>query len=181
VVQHLQQRQQQGLPRESYAVNLSGVSLGDPEFATYVVQSIAQAQIDASLLHFEVTETAAIRHLDSAVHFMKTLRALGSRFYLDDFGSGLSSFAYLKDLPVDFLKIDGSFVRVMLEDSASFAMVSTINHLAHVLGLKTVAEYVENDILLKELKSLGVDYAQGFGVGRPEPMPPISSGSHMLP
>ncbi len=170
VVEHLHQRQLRGLPDKIYSVNLSGFTLGDPSLAGFVEKAIDRTGIDASLLHFEVTETAAIRHLDSAVQFMRLLNARGSRFYLDDFGSGLSSFSYLKELPVDYLKIDGSFVRTMLEEPTSLAMVSTINHLAHSMGLKTVAEYVETDDLKLKLAELGVDFVQGFGISKPHPL-----------
>ena len=101
---------------------------------------------------------------------MNLMRERGCRFYLDDFGSGLSSFGYLKELPVDYLKIDGSFVASMLENESSFAMVSTFNHLAHVMNLQTVAEYVENDALRQRLQEMGVDYGQGYGLMRPEPL-----------
>ncbi len=170
VIEHMSRRKDKALGAKIYSVNLSGFSLGDPSLADFVIERIERAGIDASLLHFEVTETAAIRHLDSAIEFMQRLKVLGSRFYLDDFGSGLSSFGYLKDLPVDYLKIDGSFVRTMLDDSNSLAMVSTINHLAHSMGLKTVAEYVESDALKQELAQVGVDYIQGYGVARPKPL-----------
>ncbi|MGH1372363.1 MAG: EAL domain-containing protein [Cellvibrionaceae bacterium] len=170
VVEHLRQRRLRHLPDKIYSVNLSGFTLGDPSLAEYVLNVIDEAGIDASLLHFEVTETAAIRHLDSAVEFMRLLKDRGSCFYLDDFGSGLSSFSYLKELPVDYLKIDGSFVKTMLTESVSLAMVSTINHLAHSMSLKTVAEYVETDALKQKLADIGVDFVQGFGISRPHPL-----------
>jgi diguanylate cyclase (GGDEF)-like protein len=170
VIAHLQERKHRGLAAQRYAVNLSGVSVGDDTFARFVLEQLAQHDIDPSLLHFELTETAAIRHLDCAIGFIEQLREKGCQFYLDDFGSGLSSFGYLKDLPVDYLKIDGSFVSAMADDSASYAMVSTINHLAHVMGLKTVAEYVENHELRQQLQELGVDFGQGFGLAVPEPV-----------
>lgn len=170
VATHLKERADNFLPPRVYTVNLSGMTISDPEFASYVLSAIERSGIDAALLHFEITETAAIRHLENAINFMQRLRERGSRFYLDDFGSGLSSFAYLKQLPVDYLKIDGSFVSSMLEDSSSFAVVSTINHLAHSMGLKTVAEYVETEDLLDALIDVGVDFVQGFGIARPEPM-----------
>lgn len=170
VVAHLKEREENFLSPRVYTVNLSGMTVSDPAFVPYVLSALERSGIDASLLHFEITETAAIRHLDTAIEFMQRLREKGSRFYLDDFGSGLSSFAYLKDLPVDYLKIDGSFVSTMLQDSSSFAMVSTINHLAHSMGLKTVAEYVETEELLDALIDVGVDFVQGFGIAKPELM-----------
>lgn len=170
VMQCLQARERAGLPDCSYAVNLSGVSIGDSAFADFVISLFGRYQFRPGLLHFEVTETAAVRHLECAVNFMNLMRERGCRFYLDDFGSGLSSFGYLKELPVDYLKIDGSFVASMLENESSFAMVSTFNHLAHVMNLQTVAEYVENDALRQRLQEMGVDYGQGYGLMRPEPL-----------
>ncbi len=170
VLDYLQQRQRQGLPLPVLSVNLSGATLGDGAFTEFVVDRIEQAGIEAAYLHFEITETAAIRHLDSAIGFMRTLRARGSCFFLDDFGSGLSSFGYLKELPVDFLKIDGSFVRGMLEDRQQRAMVSSFVQLAQSLDLKTVAEYVESADLRQALVELGVDYVQGDGIARAMPL-----------
>ncbi len=164
---YLRQRQENALPEESYAVNLSGASLGDEGFCEFVWSELAESGVPPRLLHFEITETAAVSNLEKAVEFMELFGEKGCKFYLDDFGSGLSSFAYLKDFPVHFLKIDGSFVKGLEVDSTSFAMVSTINHLAHVMGIKTVAEYVENIALLEPLRKIGVDYAQGYGIERP--------------
>jgi EAL domain-containing protein (putative c-di-GMP-specific phosphodiesterase class I) len=154
----------------SFAVNLSGTTLSDDSFAEFVLSEVNASGIDARRLHFEVTETAAVGNLSAALKLMKCLKALGCKFYLDDFGSGLSSFAYLKGLPVDYLKIDGSFVRAMTPGSIDFAMVSSINHLAKVMGLKTVAEFVENSEVLHLLEEIGVDYAQGYYFAEPSPM-----------
>lgn len=170
IMRGLAQRHSAGLPCRSYAVNLSGATLGDSAFVGFVTGLFERYPFPPGLLNFEVTETAAVRHLDCAVSFMQQMRSRGCQFYLDDFGSGLSSFGYLKELPVDYLKIDGSFVSSMLDNESSFAMVSTFNHLAHVMGLQTVAEYVENDALQERLREMGIDFGQGFGLARPEPL-----------
>ena len=154
--------------RRTVAVNLSGTSLGDAEFLRFVRREIDESGIAPEVLCFELTETAAINNLAHAIRFMNTLRALGCRFALDDFGSGVSSFGYLKNLPVDFLKIDGEFVRDIAEDSVDRAMVTAICGVGRALGIPTVAEWVENDAVLKVVRELGVDYAQGWGVARPQ-------------
>ncbi len=116
----------------------------------------------------------AIANLSSANTFIKALRNLGCYFALDDFGSGLSSFAYLKNLPVDFLKIDSVFVKDILDDPMDLAMVKLINEIGHVLGKKTIAEFVENEEIFEKLREIGVDYAQGFGIGKPRPIEKMS-------
>lgn len=151
------------------AINLSGASLADEDFLDFILQRQAQHRIALSSICFEITETAAIANLPKAAEFIASLRALGCRFSLDDFGAGMASFGYLKHLPVDYLKIDGSFVKDMLDDPIDHAMVEAINQIGHVMGKKTIAEFVENDAVFARLKSIGVDYAQGFGVGKPEP------------
>lgn len=151
------------------AINLSGASLGDPGLLNYIKQKFAEHSIPARIICFEITETAAVSNLIHAVTFIKDLKALGCRFSLDDFGSGLSSFTYLKNMPVDYLKIDGSFVKDMLTDSINHAMVESINQIGHVMGIKTIAEFVETQQLAERLKLLGVDYAQGYGVHKPQP------------
>jgi EAL domain-containing protein (putative c-di-GMP-specific phosphodiesterase class I) len=118
---------------------------------------------------FEITETAAIVNLSRAAHFIRELKALGCRFALDDFGSGLSSFSYLKHLPVDYLKIDGTFVRGLASDPVDGAMVEAINKIGHVMGLRTIAEYVEQDAVLEKLRRIGVDYVQGNAIAPPQP------------
>ncbi len=151
------------------AINLSGQTLGNEDFLEFVCNTIREFAIPARRLCFEITETAAITNLSEATHFINRLKELGCRFALDDFGSGLSSFAYLKNLPVDYLKIDGMFVRDILNDPIDLAMVRSINDIGHVMGKKTIAEFVENDEILAKLREIGVDYAQGYGIGRPEP------------
>ena len=130
----------------------------------------ASRGVDARHVCFEITETAAVANLRSAQHFIHTLRRHGCAFALDDFGSGLSSFAYLKRLPVDYLKIDGRFVKDIVTDAMDHAMVEAINQLGHIVGVRTIAEFVENDAILERLQQLGVDYAQGFGIHKPEPL-----------
>lgn len=148
-------------------INLSGLSLGDDAFLSHVVSRIRESEIPASKICFEITETAAIANLSSATMFIRTLKSLGCQFALDDFGSGLSSFAYLKTLPVDYLKIDGVFVKDIENDPIDLAMVKSINDIGKVMGKRTIAEFVENDRILSKLKEIGVDYAQGFYIGKP--------------
>ena len=152
------------------AINLSGHSLGDEQFLDFVVDLFVSSRVPASKICFEITETAAIANLEHASRFIGTLKALGSRFALDDFGSGLSSFAYLKTLPVDFLKIDGMFIRDIHEDPIHLAMVQSINEVGHLMGMETVAEFVECDAIVQVLREVGVDYAQGYGICPPRPL-----------
>src|SRR5882757_8509079 len=154
-------------PRRIVAVNLSGSSLSDEAFLKFVHQQINSFRIEPTAMCFEVTETAAIRNLSKAIHFLKSLKSIGCRFALDDFGSGLCSFAYLKSLPVDFLKIDGAFVRNLVDSPFDRAMVDSIAKIGRVLGIPTIAEWVENDETLRELTLLGIDYAQGYGIAKP--------------
>jgi len=152
------------------AINLSGQSLGDGGLTEYILEQLRIHELPAEKIAFEITETAVVSRLDQASRFISLLKRRGFRFALDDFGSGMSSFAYLKSLPVDYLKIDGGFVRNMLNDPVDRAVVESINRIGHLMGLKTVAEYVESDQILEQLMQLGVDYAQGFGVVRPSPL-----------
>jgi EAL domain-containing protein (putative c-di-GMP-specific phosphodiesterase class I) len=158
-----------GAPR-AIAINLSGQSLGDDHFLEFVTDILVRPGVDPTLINFEITETAAITNLVAATRFISALRALGCRFSLDDFGSGLSSFNYLKNLKVDHLKIDGHFVKNIVDDPISCSMVEAINQIGHVMGIKTIAEFVENDAILRKLEEIGVDYAQGYGIGRPVPL-----------
>ncbi len=152
------------------AINLSGATLGDPEFSRFVRERLRHYQVPGQAVCFEITENAAIANLSEAAEFMQRLKGLGCRFSLDDFGSGLSSFAYLKSLPVDYLKIDGRFVKGMLDDPVDCTMVSAINEVGQAMRLRTIAEYAENASILRELERLAVDYAQGFGVAPPKPL-----------
>ena len=149
------------------SINLSGFSLGDQDMLRFVRQQFNAMNIPLDKICFEVTETAAISNFSSATCFIRELKQQGCWFALDDFGSGLSSFAYLKKLPVDLLKIDGLFVKDILSDPIDLAMVRSINDIGHVMGKQTIAEFVENEAILKELRQIGVDYAQGYGIGRP--------------
>jgi len=151
------------------SINLSGQSLTDPEILKFIITQLDEAGIGGEKICFEVTETAAISNLSGAIKFISTLRGVGCRFALDDFGSGLSSFGYLKNLPVDYLKIDGMFVKDIVDDPIDRAMVKSINEIGQVMGMKTIAEFVENDTIKKMLKEIGVDYAQGYGIGKPQP------------
>lgn len=151
-------------------INLSGHSLNNNEFLEFIVNRFKQSDVPPDKICFEITETAAIANMSSAIHFIKTLKGLGCKFALDDFGRGLSSFAYLKTLPVDFLKIDGLFVKGISDDPIDLAMVKSINEVGQVMNKKTIAEFVESDGILDKLRIIGVDYAQGYSIGRPIPI-----------
>lgn len=156
--------------RHTCTVNLSGPSLCDEYFLDFIKRQFVLYQVPHDQICFEITETAAITNLTRAMAFIRELRSLGCRFSLDDFGSGLSSFTYLKNMPVDYLKIDGSFVLNMVDDPMDHAMVAAINKVGHVMGLKTIAECVENEAILEQLRALKVDFAQGFSIKRPAPL-----------
>ena len=155
------------------SINLSGPTISDDSFMPFLIGTIDESGIDPHHLQFEITETAAIRQFDRALELIKALKARGCRFSLDDFGTGLSSLGYLKQMPVDYLKIDGSFIRNMELNDVDFSMVSTINHLAHVMGIATIAECVENQIQLSMLQEIGVDCVQGFFIEKPKPLSDI--------
>ena len=157
------------------SINLSAMSIVNEEFLQFILATLEASKIDPARICFEITETAAIANLSKATCFINRLRDRGVYFALDDFGSGLSSFAYLKTLPVDFLKIDGFFVRDMVDDRINFEMVKSINDIGHVMGKQTIAEFVETDEVMAALKDIGVDYAQGYGIAMPEP---IQEGLH---
>jgi len=152
------------------AINLSGQSIGDEQFLHYIFNLFKGTGVAPSKICFEITETAAIANIGKAGDFIGELKAIGCRFSLDDFGSGLSSFSYLKNLPVDYLKIDGIFVKDMERTPIDCAMIEAINSIGHVMGIKTIAEYVENDAIFEKIKAIGVDYAQGFGIAKPAPL-----------
>jgi diguanylate cyclase (GGDEF)-like protein/PAS domain S-box-containing protein len=150
-----------------YAINLSGASIGDERFLRFLREQFAQTRVAPSSICFEITETAAVANLVLATRFIHELKRLGCKFALDDFGAGMSSFAYLRQLPVDYLKIDGSFVKDMASDSVNHDMVAAINDIGHSMGRKTIAEYVENEAIMTKLREVGVDFAQGYYIGKP--------------
>lgn len=157
-----------GRPMAMCAINLSGITIGDDDFLSFLREKFNAYGIPPSMICFEITETSAISNLGSAIRFINELKALGCFFSLDDFCAGMSSFAYLKHLPVDFLKIDGSFVKDMLDDPINRAMVEVINHIGHVMGKRTIAEFVETPHIEQALLEIGVDYAQGYLIERPQ-------------
>jgi EAL domain-containing protein (putative c-di-GMP-specific phosphodiesterase class I) len=152
------------------SINLSGRSLGDEGCLIHIENQLREFAIPAEKICFEITETEAIGNLTKAQYFIERLKSHGCNFALDDFGSGLSSYAYLKNLPVDFLKIDGVFVKDIASDPTNHAMVESINHIGHVMGRKTIAEFVENQAIVQILGELGVDYMQGYGIAKPRPL-----------
>ena len=152
------------------AINLSGHSMNDGEMLEYIFELFVKLKIPRDKVLFEVTETTAIANLDDAADFIREMRSIGCRFALDDFGAGLSSYGYLKHLPVDYVKIDGVFIKDIVNDKSDYAMVKSITEMVKFLGMKTVAEYVENDEILELLKDIGVDYAQGYGIEKPIPL-----------
>ncbi|MFM9437025.1 diguanylate cyclase (GGDEF)-like protein/PAS domain S-box-containing protein [Janthinobacterium sp. CG_23.3] len=152
-----------------YAINLSGATLCDDDFLQFIRGQFQQSAVDPASICFEITETVAIANLVQATALMRELRAIGCQFALDDFGSGMSSFAYLKHLPVHYLKIDGSFVKDMVKAPIDRAMVESINHIGHVMGIRTIAEFVEDEATLEALREIGVDFAQGYAIQRPQP------------
>jgi diguanylate cyclase (GGDEF)-like protein/PAS domain S-box-containing protein len=155
-----------------FAINLSGSSIGDERFLDYVREQLGQFAVSPQSICFEITETAAIARLDKATYFINQLKSMGCLFSLDDFGAGMSSFAYLKHLPVDFLKIDGGFVKDMADDLIDRAMVEAINSVGHVMGKQTIAEFVDGERVIRLLREMGVDYAQGYGIAKPRPFGP---------
>jgi diguanylate cyclase (GGDEF)-like protein len=153
----------------SCAINLSGATFADDDFVEYVRRQFDIYRVPPAMICFEITETSAIADLPSARRFIQALKKLGCRFSLDDFGTGMSSFSYLKHLPVDFIKIDGSFITEMLNSKIDRAMVEMIVYIARVTGKRTVAEFVESDEIIVALGEIGVDYAQGYAIGKPAP------------
>lgn len=153
-----------------FSINVSGASLADESFLDHVERQIRDHAVDASQVCLEVTETAAIANLSRAISFMKKLKKLGVTFALDDFGNGFSSFSYLKALPVDYLKIDGSFVKGITEDPIDRALVAAVNNIGHVMNMKTIAEFVKDAATVRILEEIGVDFLQGYEIAKPSPL-----------
>lgn len=164
----------------TYWVNLSGTSVGDPRFARFLLDAIRRSPLPPGSINFEITETAVMRSVTEARKLMLALGEMGCQFALDDFGSGLSSFGYLKKLPIDYLKIDGMFVREILNDATDRIFFKSIIDIAHALDIKTIAEFVENDDILEVVRDLGTDYAQGFAIGKPFVLAPQFPNSAAL-
>ncbi len=153
-----------------WAINLSGQSLSDESFLSFVLEELDNHGIDPWWICFEITETAAIAALSRARHFIDTLTTQGCSFALDDCGTGLSSYAYLRTLPVDYLKIDGTFVDEIIKDPIAAEMVDSINQIGYLMGIKTVTEFVESNEIREKLLKMGIDYAQGYAIDKPQPL-----------
>jgi EAL domain-containing protein (putative c-di-GMP-specific phosphodiesterase class I) len=162
-----------------FAINISGQRLGADGFLDYIIDEFDRTGISPERVLFEITETSAIANLRKAMRFITVLKEIGCLFVLDDFGQGLSSFGYLKNLPLDYLKIDGEFVREMVDDPIQAALVNSIREIGEVMGLRTIAESVEDEATLDALSKIGVDYAQGYYLARPQPfgasLPPMDN------
>lgn len=177
---HLAARGERARP-ELCSINLSGTSVADPHMLPFIHQQFDAHGVAPSRVCFEITETAAMTDLTSAVRFVERLQGIGCRIALDDFGSGMWSFTYLKHLGVDYVKIDGSFVAEMRNDAVATALVESINTVGHAVGALTVAEFVEDQATLDRLTAIGVDYAQGFELARPRPLAVGESYAVSLP
>jgi len=154
----------------AFSINISGNSLTEGDFMEYVLEQFNETRLPTSKICFEITETSAIGNLDEAIEFMEKMKVIGVKFSLDDFGTGLSSYSYLRNLPVDYLKIDGIFVKDIKTSPSDYAVVKSINEIGHFMGKKTIAEFVEDDEILEILREIGVDFAQGYGIGRKMPI-----------
>jgi len=166
---------------EHYAINLSGQTVSDPNLASYIVALQDKFKVIPNHITFEITETAAIHNLNKLKIFIIQLKSKGYQFSLDDFGTGLSSFSYLKNMAVNFLKIDGQFVRDIGNDDVSFAMVKSINDVGHSMGIYSIAEFVEDADILDKLKEIGIDFAQGYHLHKPQPLVEIINASEVTP
>ena len=158
------------IPDTVFAINLSGQSLSDEGFLPFVEKVLDQFDIPGKMICFEITETAAVANMSQAQAFMAALKQRGCSFALDDFGAGLSSFGYLKSFPVDYLKIDGGLVKGIVEDPIAESMVAAINQVGHVMGIQTVAEFVDSNDIKEKLRMIGVDYVQGYEIQEPQPL-----------
>ena len=163
-------KQKEAWVKELYAINLSGTSINSKQFRTFLQEEFAKHNIPPQTICFEITETAAISNLTNAATFIKELKDLGCSIALDDFGSGMSSLSYLKNLPIDYLKIDGSFVKNIASDRIDYATVECFNSISQIMNIKTVAEFVENDEILQKIQTIGINYAQGYGIEKPQPL-----------
>jgi diguanylate cyclase (GGDEF)-like protein len=169
VIEWLQEHQEKHvIPR--LLVNLSGLSLADADFSNFIVERLSRGDVDPASIAFEISEGAAVKNFDQVSQFIERIRALGCELALDDFGSGFSSFAYLKQLSFDYLKIDGSLVSSIATNEVDREMVAAINQIGHTVGAKTIAEFVEDDVALNYLREMKVDYAQGYGLRMPTPL-----------
>ena len=173
-------KEEDGAARFTLAVNLSGTSLSEESFLEFVIEELEKHRLPPGAICFEITETAAISNLSRVIHFMQALKKLGCKFSLDDFGSGLSSFTYLKNLPVDYLKIDGQFVRNVVDDSVDESMVRAINEVGRAMGIESIAERVETKEVLDKLADLGIAYAQGYYIARPASVADFEPGNEFL-
>ena len=158
------------------AINLSGMSVTDDDFMDYLLEQISEFGVGTNRLCFEITETGTISNLVKAADFVRAFRNIGCKFSIDDFGTGLASHNYLRELPVDYVKIDGIFVTDIDKNRNDYAMARSINDLAHFLGQQTIAESVENDVIIEKLREIGVDYLQGWGIARPKVLSEITAG-----
>ena len=154
----------------AFSINISGNSLTEDDFMEFVLEQFNETRLPTSKVCFEITETSAIGSMADAVDFMERMKIIGVTFSLDDFGTGLSSYSYLRNLPVDYLKIDGIFVKDIKDNPSDYAVVKSINEIGHFMGKKTIAEFVENYDILEILREIGVDYAQGWGIGKKMPV-----------
>lgn len=158
-----------GIPPIHYAINLSGPAIGDEGLLLFILEQFDATNADPTTICFEFTETVAVRHLRRAQHLIAVLKERGCLFSLDDFGQGLSSLTHLKHLKVDYLKIDGSFVKNLATDKVDYAIVDAVQRLAHAMDLRTIAEYAQSEAIIDKLREIGVDFAQGYHVHKPEP------------
>ncbi len=160
----------------SFSVNLSGSSLNDEDLFDFIRHQVRETGLPTQKVCFEITETAGISNLSDAAEFINTIKDFGFRFSLDDFGSGMSSYTYLKNLPVDYLKIDGAFIRDLVNSPSDYAVTKSVCEIGHFMGKKVIAEYVENQDTVSVLREIGVDYAQGYGIERPMKLAELLQG-----
>ncbi len=152
------------------AINLSGNSITDDKFMEFLFEQISEFGVGTNKICFEITESGTISNMVKATDFVNEFKNIGCKFSIDDFGTGLASHSYLRELPVDYVKIDGAFVSTIHENPKDYAMAKSINDLAHFLGQETIAEFVENDTIIEKLREIGVDFLQGWAIGRPTPL-----------